>query len=38
MTADEVLRCAVLAESLGYGTVVLQAGEDPDFEQEWVAT
>ncbi len=29
MTREEVLECARLAHSLGYGTVVLQAGEDP---------
>ena len=29
LTADEVLACAAEAAALGYGTVVLQAGEDP---------
>jgi biotin synthase len=36
MTADEVLGCATAAESQGYGTVVLQAGEDPDLDEAWV--
>ena len=36
LTADEVLNCATTAESQGYGTVVLQAGEDPDLDAEWV--
>lgn len=29
MSGDEILDCANLATRLGYGTVVLQAGEDP---------
>jgi biotin synthase len=29
MSADEILECAAAAEAYGYGTVVLQAGEDP---------
>jgi biotin synthase len=29
LTLDEVLDCARLASTLGYGSVVLQAGEDP---------
>lgn len=37
MTKDEVLSCAGLAERLGYGTVVLQAGEDYGLTQAWVA-
>jgi 2-iminoacetate synthase len=37
MTADEVLACAAQAVSFGYGTVVLQAGEDPGLGAEWVA-
>ncbi|MCR4411798.1 MAG: [FeFe] hydrogenase H-cluster radical SAM maturase HydE [Thermoguttaceae bacterium] len=37
MTADEVLRCARLAESLGYGTVVLQSGEDPGITRDGMA-
>ena len=37
MTADEVLACARQAAELGYGTVVLQAGEDPALTVDWVA-
>lgn len=37
MTADEALDCARMAEGLGYGTVVLQAGEDYGLTREWVA-
>jgi biotin synthase len=37
MGADEVLDCARRALSLGYGTVVLQAGEDRGFTREWVS-
>ena len=37
MTASEVLDCVRLAESLGYGTVVLQSGEDPGISAEWLA-
>lgn len=36
MTRDEVLRAARRAVSLGYGTLVLQAGEDPALDAEWV--
>ena len=36
MTAAEALECASEAESHGYGTVVLQAGEDPALDVEWV--
>ena len=35
MTADEILDCAA-AESLGYGTVVLQSGEDPGLDEGWI--
>lgn len=31
----EVLECALLAEKLGYGTVVLQGGEDFSVTAEW---
>lgn len=34
---DEILACAIEAKMLGYGTVVLQAGEDPAFDRERVA-
>ncbi|MBI5609960.1 MAG: [FeFe] hydrogenase H-cluster radical SAM maturase HydE [Deltaproteobacteria bacterium] len=37
MTATEVVEAAALAKRLGYGTVVLQAGEDPGLSQPWVA-
>src|SRR5512145_3394368 len=37
MTADEILACADSAVEFGYGTVVLQAGEDPGIETEWLA-
>jgi biotin synthase len=36
MTVDEVMGCAHLAARLGYGTVVLQSGEDPGLTLEWV--
>ncbi len=32
-----MLACAAEAAALGYGTVVLQAGEDPGLSAEWVA-
>lgn len=37
MSADEVLQCARLAVSFGYGTVVLQSGEDPGLTRDGVA-
>ncbi|MCL4807967.1 MAG: [FeFe] hydrogenase H-cluster radical SAM maturase HydE [Thermoanaerobaculia bacterium] len=37
MTADEVIEGAQAAASLGYGTVVLQGGEDPGLTREWVS-
>ncbi len=37
MTADEILECAREAVRYGYGTVVLQSGEDPGVTTEWVA-
>jgi len=36
MTKDEVLSCARLAQRLGYGTLVLQAGEDYGLTRDWV--
>src|ERR1035441_8901411 len=36
MDAAEVLDCARRARTLGYGTVVLQAGEDPALGTLWV--
>lgn len=37
MTAVEILSCANAALQYGYGTVVLQAGEDPGITREWMA-
>ncbi|MGD0546588.1 MAG: [FeFe] hydrogenase H-cluster radical SAM maturase HydE [Terracidiphilus sp.] len=37
MTRDEILDCARQAERLGYGTVVMQAGEDDGLTTEWIA-
>ncbi|HOX27024.1 MAG TPA: [FeFe] hydrogenase H-cluster radical SAM maturase HydE [Candidatus Krumholzibacteria bacterium] len=37
MTAAEILDCARLANALGHGTVVLQAGEDPGLTGPWIA-
>jgi biotin synthase len=37
LTADEILACARQAVALGYGTAVLQAGEDPGLTAEWLA-
>jgi biotin synthase len=37
MTRDEILDCARQAEKLGYGTVVMQAGEDDILTAEWIA-
>lgn len=37
MTRDEILDCAREAERLGYGTVVMQAGEDDFLTAEWIA-
>ncbi len=37
MTAAEIVASARLAETLGYGTVVLQAGEDPGLTAAFVA-
>ena len=38
MTEDEILACAREAVGFGYGTVVLQAGEDYGLKTEWIAT
>lgn len=38
MTFGEILECAREAVSLGYGTVVLQAGEDYGLERDWVSS
>ena len=37
MTEDEILACARNALGLGYGTVVLQSGEDLGVEADWMA-
>jgi biotin synthase len=37
MTAEEILACARQAAAFGYGTVVLQAGEDYGIAREWLA-
>lgn len=37
MTADEILECARLAVGFGYGTLVLQAGEDYGITTEWLS-
>lgn len=37
MTAREILQCALEAEDFGYGTVVLQSGEDPGITASWMA-
>jgi biotin synthase len=37
LTKEEILDCARQAERLGYGTVVMQAGEDDMLTAEWIA-
>jgi biotin synthase len=37
MSRDEVLACARQAVEFGYGTVVLQSGEDPGITADWMA-
>ena len=37
MCRDEILGCAREAVALGYGTVVMQAGEDDALTAEWIA-
>jgi biotin synthase len=37
LTADEILACARRAVEFGYGTVVLQAGEDETITGPWLA-
>lgn len=37
MSADEILECAHQAAQFGYGTVVLQSGEDPGTKAGWLA-
>ncbi|MFZ1083376.1 MAG: [FeFe] hydrogenase H-cluster radical SAM maturase HydE [Terracidiphilus sp.] len=37
MTRDEILDCAHQAEKFGFGTVVMQAGEDDQLTADWIA-
>ena len=37
MSEDEILACARQAVEFGYGTVVLQSGEDPGLTADWMA-
>jgi biotin synthase len=37
MSRDEVMECVRQAVAFGYGTVVLQSGEDPGVTTEWLA-
>jgi biotin synthase len=37
MTAEEILECAHQAVEYGYGTVVLQSGEDFGYDAGWIA-
>jgi len=37
MTADEILDCAKKASEFGYGTLVMQAGEDPGIKKVWMS-
>lgn len=37
MPVEEILACAHEGLSFGYGTVVIQAGEDPGLTRQWVA-
>jgi biotin synthase len=37
MSADEILGCARNAEAWGWGTVVLQSGEDYGLKRDWIA-
>jgi biotin synthase len=37
MTADEILACVQEGVAFGYGTAVLQAGEDPGIRADWMA-
>ncbi len=37
MSEEEILACAHEARELGYGTVVMQAGEDPELTGDFVA-
>jgi biotin synthase len=37
MTAEEILNCAQQAVEFGYGTVVLQSGEDYGIQTDWIS-
>jgi biotin synthase len=37
MTLEEILECADRAKEYGFGTVVMQAGEDPGIRGDWMA-
>ena len=37
MSEDEILQCAHQAVQYGYGTVVLQSGEDPGITADWMS-
>ena len=37
MSAEEILACAQQAKRLGYGTVVMQSGEDPGLTREFIS-
>ena len=37
MSAEEILACALEAKRLGYGTVVIQAGEDRELTADFIA-
>ncbi len=37
MAREEIMECTRQAETLGYGTVVMQAGEDEALTTDWVA-
>jgi len=37
MQSNEILACAKQTVAFGYGTLVLQAGEDPGLDAQWVA-
>jgi len=37
MSANEILSCAREAKRLGYGTVVMQSGEDPGLTRDFIA-
>jgi biotin synthase len=37
MTSAEIMECVRQADGMNYGTVVLQAGEDPGIARDWMA-